>query len=156
MNRTPRSVIDSFFKEKRFAMVGVSRNPLHFSRALLRDFLKRGYDVAPVNPGVDSIDGRPCFAAVGAVEPNVTAALIITNAKRSAELVEQCAAVGVKKVWLYRSVAMGSVSPEAVTACERHGMEVVTGHCPYMFLPDSGWIHSIHRGFLSITGRLPV
>jgi uncharacterized protein len=42
--------IRDFLAHKRFAMVGVSRQPKDFSRSLFHEFLNRGYEAVPVNP----------------------------------------------------------------------------------------------------------
>jgi hypothetical protein len=47
------------------------------------------------------------------------------------------------------------VSPEAVALCRERGIEVVDGECPFMFLPDTGWFHGVHRLFKRLGGRLP-
>ena len=39
--------ITKFLECKRVAFVGVSRDPKHFSRALFREFVAKGYDPSP-------------------------------------------------------------------------------------------------------------
>ena len=48
----------------------------------------------------------------------------------------------------------GAVSSKAVEFCRAHGMHVVPGECPYMFLPKAGF-HRIHGFIRKITGRYP-
>ena len=55
---------DDFLAEKRIAMMGISRDPKHFSVTLFEDFRRRGYDVVPVNPHVPELFGQRCFARV--------------------------------------------------------------------------------------------
>ena len=45
-----KQAIDSFLSCRRIAVVGVSRDPKDFSRAVFRAFVERGYDAVPVNP----------------------------------------------------------------------------------------------------------
>src|ERR1035438_4353633 len=47
--------ITKFLACKRVALVGVSRNPHHFSRALMGEFLAKGYDAVPINPNCTEI-----------------------------------------------------------------------------------------------------
>lgn len=155
MSVTSRAEIDRFLGHRRIAMVGASRDPKHFSRMLLKEFRQRGYDVVPVNPNAEEIDGLPSYPSVSALPAPVEGALILTPADRTVEALEDCAKSGVLSVWLYRSVGGGSVSEEATRACERHGMAVVNGECPFMFFPKTQWIHSLHRGFRRLTGSLP-
>ena len=41
----------------------------------------------------------------------------------------------------------GAVSPQAVEFCKEHGIAVVPGECPYMFLSGEHWGHRLH-GFV--------
>ena len=42
-----KQAIDSFLSCRRIAVVGVSRDPKDFSRAVFRAFVERGYDAVP-------------------------------------------------------------------------------------------------------------
>ena len=53
--------IQDFLDHKRVAVVGVSRESRDFSRGLFREFVKRGYDMVPVNPDSKEIEGRQCY-----------------------------------------------------------------------------------------------
>ena len=67
-SETPaKRLIADFLAQRRFAMVGVSRNPGDFSRMLFREFLKRGYEVVPVHPDCQAMDGHPCAPSIAAV-----------------------------------------------------------------------------------------
>ncbi|QOY89472.1 CoA-binding protein [Paludibaculum fermentans] len=152
---TARADIDEFLALPRIALVGLSREEKHFSRMVYKELLSRGRDVVPVNPEATEIAGVACFPDVTSILPAVQGALIMTAPAVSASVVEDCAAAGVHFVWLYRSVGAGSVSNDALAACEELGMRVVNGECPFMFLPNSGWIHGFHRGIRGLIGHLP-
>lgn len=150
-----REAIAAFLGAKRLAFVGVSRNPRDFSRSLWAELRKRGYDLVPVNPNATEIDGEKCFARVRDIAPPVEGALLMTPASLTDEALRDCAAAGVERVWLYRAAGKGAVTPGALEFCEQNGIEVVPGFCPFMFLPDSGWFHGVHRFFVKLTGGYP-
>jgi uncharacterized protein len=139
-------VAQKFLAEKRFAFVGVSRDPSDFSRGLFREFARRGYDVVPVNPSLDGVDGRRCHARLQDVEPPVAAAFVMTPPERTIAVVTDGIEAGVRTIWMHRGIGRGSVTPEAVRLCQDSGIEVVEG-CPYMHLPNAGALHRVH-GFL--------
>ncbi|MEW5978919.1 MAG: CoA-binding protein [Acidobacteriota bacterium] len=147
--------IQDFLSRKRLAVVGVSRNAKDFSRLIFRELLNRGYDVVPVNPGATSIDDRPCFSKVQDVTPPVEGALLMVPPQTADQVVRDCLESGISQIWLHRGVGQGAVSPQAVALCRQHGASVVDGFCPFMFLPDSGWIHRFHAGFLKVIGAYP-
>lgn len=155
MSANKRADIDSFLAVRRIALIGLSRDPKHFSRMVFDEFKQRGYDVVPVNPAATELAGLHCYASVEAVSPAVEAALIMTPALESKAAVDACAAAGVKSVWLSRSGGQGSVSEEAVEACQRHQLRLVNGECPMMFLSGTAWYHRLHRGILRLVGSLP-
>jgi len=139
-----KASIDRFLQSERVAFVGVSRNPKEFANAVYREFRDRGYEVIPVNPNADEVEGVRCYRTVAEL-PDVDGVVVMVPADRAAEVVEQCAARGIERVWLHRGVGRGSVSDEAVEAARTAGIDVVDGACPLMFLPDTGWFHRLHR-----------
>lgn len=147
--------IDRFLALRRIAMPGLSREARHFSRALAREFRARGYEVIPVNPQAEVIDDVRCYGSVQAIEPKPEGALIITAAAQTLGVIQDCHAAGVNEVWLYRAGGQGAVSEEAVKWARDHGMHVIAGECPFMYLPNRAWFHSVHRGLRWMTGQLP-
>jgi predicted CoA-binding protein len=134
----------AFLAAKRIAVVGVSRNPKHFSRAVFAALAGAGLDVVPVNPGPAELEGRRAFASVQDVAPPATAALVLVPPERSAGVVRDCLAAGVRRLWFHRGAGGGSASPEALALCRDKGVAVVQGLCPFMALPGPGFPHNLH------------
>jgi predicted CoA-binding protein len=149
------ATIQDFLAQKRIAVVGVSRDPKDFSRGLLRTLRERGYDAVAVNPQLESIENAPCFARLEDITPPVDGVLAMTSPAVTDELVRQCAELGIPRVWMYRAGGSGAVSPQAVEFCEEHGIKVVPGECPYMFLSHAGWFHRFHGLIKKISGGYP-
>jgi predicted CoA-binding protein len=148
--------INDFLGRKRLALIGVSRNEKDFSRLLFREFVRRGYDAVPVHPGAGEVDGRRCFAHLQDIQPPVEAALLLTSPAVTDQVVEDCAAAGIQRVWMYRAAGAGAVSRKAVAYCESRGMGVIAGECPLMFFPDASFFpHRLHGMVRKITGRYP-
>ncbi len=145
-----RERIEDFLNQKRIAFVGVSRDPKDFSRALYAELRGRGYDVVPVNPHADAIEGVACYARVQDIAPRVDAALVMTSAERAEQIARDCAAAQVARVWLYRAAGRGAVTPEAVQVCAENGIQIIPGFCPYMFLPQTQFFHRLHGFFTRV------
>lgn len=154
VQRSSLETIEEFLAHKRVAMVGVSRDARDFSVMLFNELVHRGYDMVPVNPRAAEVGGRPCFAAVQDVQPRVEAALLMTAPEVTESAVQDCAKAGIEWIWMYRAGGRGAVSSKAVEFCEKHGMRVVAGECPYMFLPNAG-LHRLHGFIRKITGNYP-
>lgn len=147
--------IEDFLAQKRIAMIGVSRNPKDFSAALFEELRKLGHDMIPVNPKVSEVMGQPCYARVQDIQPPVDAALLMTKPEITDEVVTDCAAAGIRRVWMYRAGGKGAVSLKAVAFCQERGIQVVPGQCPFMFLPGAAGVHKLHGFVRKITGRYP-
>jgi uncharacterized protein len=150
-----RADIDNFLALRRFAMVGVSRDPKDFSRKLFHDLCARGYDVVPVNLFAEEIDGRECFQCLQVIRPPVEGALLMTSPQATEEVVRDCSEAGIRRVWMYRAGGQGAVSSEAVEFCRNSDIRVVQGHCPYMFLPNTEFPHRAHGFLMKLMRRYP-
>ena len=155
MSDVTRENIDDFLGCTRLALAGVSRDSKDFSHTMFVDLRRRGYDVVPVNPNAEAIEGVKCFARVQDVAPPVEGVLVMTPAGQSEAVVRDCARAGVNRVWLHRGAGTGAVSPEAVEFCRQQGMSLVAGYCPYMFLRETPWFHRAHAFFMRVSGHYP-
>jgi uncharacterized protein len=81
--------------------------------------------------------------------------LLMTSPAVTEEVVNDCAACGIKRVWMHRGVGQGSVSGKAIEVCRERGIRVIPGECPLMFLPQRGGIHSLHGFVRKLMGRYP-
>jgi len=154
---TTKQQVDDFLALKRLAVVGVSRDPKHFSYLLWQELRQRHYEAIPVNPNTAELDGQRCYARVQDIEPPVEGALVMTPSSATAQVVRDCVEAGVGHVWMHRGAGggAGAVEPAAVALCEEHGIELVAGHCPYMFLPGTPFFHGVHGFFRKLTGGYP-
>ena len=150
-----RARIQTFLACRRLALVGVSRRSDHFSRTVLRELLERGYDVVPVNENAAEIEGLKVSASVSEIQPPVQWALIMTPATRTLDAVKDCHDAGVMNVWLHAGGGPGSVEPEALAYAERHGLELVPGECPLMFVENCGFVHRFHAICKRAVGTYP-
>lgn len=150
-----RATIEDFLSYRRLAVAGVSRHPDDFSRKLYRELRSRGYELVPVNPHAEEVDGDRCYARITDIQPPVDGALLMTSGKDSRAVVEDCAAAGVKRVWLYRGAGQGAATPEAVEFCRKKEIAVVPGECPFMFLAGVGWMHGVHGFCRKLVGTYP-
>lgn len=139
------SPMSEFLARRRLAVVGVSRDPRSFSRAVFAELRRRGYEVVPVNPiGDGEVEGVPFVQRVQDVDPPAEAALLMTPPAVTTQVVKDCAEAGIRQVWMHRGVGSGSASPAAMAYCREHGIAVVADACPFMYLPKAGFVHRAH------------
>lgn len=153
---TERSLIQEFLQGKRIALVGVSSHPEDFSRFMMRELLRCGYDVIPVHPGIEEIEGRKAFARVQDIPEPVDGALVMTNPEVSKQIAQDCVEAGIRRIWLHKGLGgAGAVSKEAVSFCQEQQLDVVAGQCPLMFLEKPAWFHRAHAALKKIAHTYP-
>jgi predicted CoA-binding protein len=151
-----KKTIEDFYAVKRLAVIGVSRDKHDYSRSFYSEMLRRGYDVAPVNPNLESVDGRKCYASVKDITPAVDHAVALLPPEKTEHALTECAAAGVKTIWLHQQhIGQGVTNTRAIYICEEKGIKLITGFCPFMFMPKTAFPHRLHGAILKLIGAYP-
>ncbi len=151
-----KDVAREFLDKRRIAVTGVSRNPKgHGSNTVVQGLRKRGYEVFPVNPNADEVEGGPCYHSLAEIPGGVDAVVVGTRAELAEATVRECEQLGIGIVWLHRSMGAGSASPAAATYGREHGIQVINGGCPLMFGADADLGHKVMRVVCQMTGTVP-
>jgi uncharacterized protein len=153
---TIKEAAEDFLSNKRIAVTGVSRTPgNHGANFVYRRLRERGYDVFAVNPNADEVEGDKAFASVTAIPGGVDAVVIGTRPERAQGTMEECADLGIKRVWMHRSFGGGSVSDTATLYGREHGITVIDGGCPCMFGLTADGGHKVMKVFATLAGNVP-
>ena len=144
-----RADIDDFYAQKRLAIVGVSRNEKEYSRLVFQELRQAGYDVVPVNPQAQEIEGLRCYASVAEIAPAVDGAMVLLPAEAGASAAREAAGAGVKRLWLRYD------TPAARELAGQQGVKLISGYCPFMFVPGSSFFHQCHAFGLKLVGKYP-
>ena len=150
-----REAADEFLAQRRIAVAGVSRDPKQPANLIYRRLREHGYDVLAVNPNASEVEGDRCFPTVASLPRAVDGVVVVTPPSESAQVVEDCAAAHVPRVWLHRGLGPGSATDEAVACAREHGLRVIPGGCPNMFGPTSDPGHKCMCALLRWTGKIP-
>ena len=103
--------IEDFLAQRRIAVAGVSRTPAsHGGNIVYRRLRDRGYEVFPVNPSADVVEGDRCYRDLHSIPGGVDAVVIATNPAEAESVARECAELGITRVWMHRSFGGGSVS----------------------------------------------
>jgi hypothetical protein len=160
-------LVKDFLAQKRIAVVGVSLKREDAANLLYRKFKRAGYRVFAISPHTAGFDGDPCYPDLKSVPEQVDGVLVVTRPEVTEEIVRQCIALGIPRVWMHCALGsrptfakdaaakIGSASAEAVRLARENNIAVIPGGCPNMFLePDFG--HACMRGLLRAAGALAV
>ena len=96
------------FEPRHVAIIGASRTPGKRGHTVTRNLLRCGFAgrISPINPGVEEVEGLPCYSSIAAVPEPVDCAFLALPAEQSLDAARQCAAAGV------RAIAVGRIAPE--------------------------------------------
>jgi len=136
----------AFLANTRIAVTGVSRKPKqHGGNNVFKRLRDRGYEVFPVNPNADEVEGAHSYHDLKSIPGGVEAVVIATRPENGETTMRECVELGIKQVWMHRSYGQGSVSEPATDYGREHGVTVIDGGCPCMFDPTADLGHKVMR-----------
>jgi uncharacterized protein len=150
-----KDAASDFLSHKRVAVTGVSRTEAHGSNVVYKRLRERGYEVFPVNPNAEEVEGDRAYHDLRAIPGEVEAVVIGTRPELAEETMRECAELGIRHVWMHRGPGAGSVSEGATKYGREHGISVIDGGCPCMFGPTSDPGHRAMRFVFTLTGNVP-
>jgi predicted CoA-binding protein len=146
-----RASVDRFLACRSLAVVGASRKGNKFGNTILKELARKGYEVFPVHPEADRIDGRAAYPRLESVAGKAEGAVIVVPPAATEKVVAEAADAGITKLWLQQ----GAESEEAIRICRERGIDVVFGECILMFAEPAAFIHRVHRWINGVMGKLP-
>ncbi|RJP78270.1 MAG: CoA-binding protein [Candidatus Zixiibacteriota bacterium] len=141
--------VDEFYQKQPLAIFGVSSTGKRFGAAAWKDLNKAGIRALAVNPKGGTVNGQPIYPSLKDLPEPAGAAVILTKGDNALQALEECAAAGLKYVWLQDD----SDTPQTRAACQRLGLEPLRGRC--ILLRHGGFPHSLHRFFDKLFRRQP-
>ena len=150
-----KSAVADFLAFRRVAVAGVSRSKNEAANLVYRKLRDAGYEVFPVNPNAEEVEGDTCYPSLESIPGGVEGVVVATHPKVTDDIVRACVALNIQHVWMHRSFGQGSVSAEAVEYCKENGITVIPGGCPMMYCQPVDVGHKCMRWFLGLTGGLP-
>jgi predicted CoA-binding protein len=135
-----------FLSHSRVAVTGVSRKPKsHGSNTVYKRLRERGYEVFAVNPNAQEVEGDASYHDLSSIPGGVEAVVIGTRPETAEQTMRECAALGIRHVWMHRGPGAGSVSRAATDYGRQHGITVIDGGCPCMFGATADLGHMLMR-----------
>lgn len=106
---------------KSIAIIGASNDRNKFGNKAVRAFRQQGYEVFPVNPKEDTVEGLPAFKSIAAVPVRPRLISVYLPPPVLLKVLPDIAAKGCDELWLNP----GTESDEVLAAAERLKLNVV-------------------------------
>lgn len=107
--------------KKIWAVVGVNQNPEKYGNMIYKRLKEKGYEVYPVNPLYETVDGDPCYKDLSSLPKLPEVIDLVVAAKRAKPFLEEAAKLGVKYVWFQP----GTYDNEVLALAKNLGLETV-------------------------------
>ncbi|MFN0038389.1 MAG: CoA-binding protein [Burkholderiales bacterium] len=127
---------------KTIAMVGASPDKTKFSYGVLRVLHETGYNMLPVNPGMEgeTIRGLKVYPTLESIDQPVDMVQVFRRAEELPAVAREAVAIGAKVLW----GQIGVYNEEAARIAEDAGLKVVMNRCPKIELFRPFWKPKLH------------
>ena len=121
-------LISDFLAQKRFVVAGSFRNESKYAYKILKMLKEKGYEVYPVHPSIEEVEGQHCYSSVRDVPCRVDVVNLVTPPLVTERILGECKERGIKKIWLQP----GAENENAIKFCKDNDMEVIYQVCMLM------------------------
>lgn len=150
-----RQDIDQFLAQKQIGLVGASRDAKKFSSTVYQKLKQSGYELHPIHPKAESLDGTSCVPSVNMLPDNVRTLMIIARPEVTAAVLSEVSNSNISRVWAFSGPGNRANVDTQIERMRGSGVSVISGLCPFMFLEPVGSFHAFHRFIVRLFGRYP-
>ena len=120
-----QNLIKEFMAQIRFAVVGATNNTEKYGYQIFRNLKGRGYEVYPVNPKLDELEGAKCYSTIADIPVRVDVVDFVVPPEVTEVILKDCKRLGLDRIWLQP----GSESEAAIAYCRDNNLKVVHDIC---------------------------
>ncbi len=128
------AIIQEMLKKKKWAVVGANQNPAKYGNKIFNKLRSFGYEVYPVNPKYDEIEGVTCYDQISDLPVEVDCVNVVVPPALSNALVDEVKNQGIERIWFQP----GTFTPEIVDKAEVMGLKTVYFNCVLVELDKWG------------------
>jgi len=107
------------------AVVGATDDPAKYGSVIYRDLKNKGFEVYPVNPSRDTVDGDAAYRNLEALPETPTIVNIVVPPRATLGVLEKALELGYRNVW----VQPGAESPEVMAYLTKHDFNYLANSC---------------------------
>ena len=118
-------IIKKIFAMKKIAVVGMSPKQQRPSNYVAMYMDDKGYDIIPVNPSQQNIQGKKCYPSLLDIPVKVDIVNVFRQSQFAASITKEAVSIGAKAMWLQDGV----ISDEAYNIARTAGLLFVMNDC---------------------------
>ncbi|NLM42667.1 MAG: CoA-binding protein [Clostridiales bacterium] len=112
---------ETMLEKKVWAVIGANQNPEKFGNKIYNRLKEKGYEVYPVNPVVESIDGDICYKNLSSLPKTPDVINMVVAPDKGKPYIEEAAELGIKYVWFQP----GTIDREILNLAKEKGIEAL-------------------------------
>ena len=101
--KTPKSnsiLIKEFIELSSVALVGVSANPKRFGATAFKELKERGWNIIPVNPKYQTIQGETCYPDLTSIPFKVGGVISMVPKTNTLSVAQASNSLGIPYLWI--------------------------------------------------------
>ncbi|MCC5928017.1 MAG: CoA-binding protein [Cyclobacteriaceae bacterium] len=149
-----KEAVEIFFNTESIAVTGFSRSGNSPANHIYKMLLKQGKNAYAINPKADQVDGVVCYPDILSLPVKPEAVVVASHPQATSGIVDHCIQLGVKILWIHKSIDGGSYEKEAIDKARNSDMVVIPSGCPMMFCPGADVFHRCMGWFMKKTGKI--
>jgi uncharacterized protein len=91
---------ETMLEKKIWAVVGANQDPEKYGNMIYKRLKSKGYEVYPVNPMYETIDGDKCYKDLSSLPVVPEVINMVVSPKRGRAFIDEAAKLGIKYIWL--------------------------------------------------------
>ena len=117
--------ITEFLSFSRIALVGATDKPEKWGHRIFKRLQQEGYEVLPVHPRLEEIEGVKCYPSLSQIEGEIDGVSIVVPPTATKGILEEARQKGVKVAW----AQPGAESEEAIQYAKETDMSFIFREC---------------------------
>jgi predicted CoA-binding protein len=126
-----KQIIDEMFELKDWAVVGATPSKHKFGYKIFSKLRGCHYNVVPINPMYETIEGVPCYANFAHTQ-GIRVVNVVVPPSKSLPLLDELVAHHIEYVWFQP----GTYDEEVLDRAKELGLKVVYGYCVLVEMGD--------------------
>lgn len=118
-------LIEKILDSKLWAVVGATNNQSKFGYKIYKRLKNEGYEVYPVNPVYDEVDGDHCFNSIEEIPRKVDCVNMVVSSSLGRPILEKIKNAGIETVWFQP----GTWDSELISYTKSLGINAIYDHC---------------------------
>lgn len=124
------TIQEALEKDRIWAVLGATPREEKFGYKLYKRLKNRGYEVYPIHPKADTIDGDKCYRTLSDLPTIPHVVDVVVPEEVGIRAMAECKSLGISTVWLQP----GADTPAVIEAAKQNGLEIITD-CVLVQLP---------------------